>query len=451
MRRRKTYIILILILFLAVIAGLFDYPKKIPHFPNVPFKMGLDLQGGTHLIYSIDLSNVNPKDVDSTLQGLRDVMERRVNLFGVKEPLVQIEKKQGNPRLIIELAGVQDVSQAIKMIGETPVLDFREERPKEETDKILAVKEKVKGKKWDEIQKIPDWQLAFEDPYFKESSPPLTGKYLKGAKMDFNQTTYEPVVILNFDKEGTKIFDELTKKNVGKKLAIYIDNILISAPVVREEISSGSAQISGKFTVKEAKKLAENLNAGALPAPIKLIAQETVGPSLGKISLEKSLKAGAFGFLAVILFMIFFYRFPGFLASVALIFYIIFTLAIFKAASVTLTLAGIAGFILSIGMAVDANVLIFSRMREELKKGESLSIAISEGFKRAWPSIRDGNVTTLIIALILFSLGSGFVKGFGFTLSLGILVSMFSAVFVTKTFLEVFIGTKLEKYRKIWG
>lgn len=446
---RKNYIILLIIISLAIFSFFFDYPKRIDHLPWRPFRMGLDLQGGTHLVYKIDLSNVAPGDINGTLEGLRDIMERRVNLLGVSEPLVQIERKGNDSRLIVELAGVQDVNQAIKMIGQTPFLEFKEERPKEETEKILKIRKEVEGKKPEEIEQVKDWQLSLEDPYFKDTN--LTGRYLKSARMDFDSTTSEPIVLLKFNKEGAEIFYELTKRNVGKRIAIYIDNVLISAPVVREEIPSGEAKISGKFTVQEAKKLAENLSAGALPAPITLISQETVGPTLGKISLEKSLKAGAFGFLLVILFMIFFYRFPGILASIALVLYVIFTVAIFKAISVTLTLAGIAGFILSIGMAVDANVLIFSRMREELREGKSLREAISEGFRRAWPSIRDGNITTLLVALILFSLGSGFVRGFGLTLFLGILVSIFSAVFVTKNFLELFIGTRLEKYKRIWG
>ena len=348
----------------------------------------------------------------------------------------------------MELAGVKDVSEAIKEIGRTPLLEFKEERPKEQTEKILAKRKEIEGKSFEELQKIENWQLAFQDPYFKRTS--LTGKYLKSAKLDFDKTTYEPIVVLEFNKEGAKIFQEITKRNIGKRLAIYIDNVLISAPVVKEEISGGRARITGNFTVQEAKELAQNLSAGALPVPIKLISQKTVGPLLGRVSLEKSLKAGIFGFLAIFIFMILIYRLPGFIASVALIFYVIFTLSLFKIFGVTLTLAGIAGFLLSVGMAVDANILIFSRMREEMKEGKTLSIAIEEGFKRAWPSIRDSNLTTLLVALLLFCLGTGFVKGFGFTLSIGILVSLFSAIFVTKNFLEIFVSPKLETHKRIW-
>lgn len=450
MRKKKNFLILIFILILGFLGFNLIYPDflNLPYFPKVPFKLGLDLQGGTHLIYQIDISKIDQKEIDSTLEGLRDVIERRVNIFGVREPLVQIEKKEGNPRLIVELAGVKDVSEAIKEIGKTPLLEFKEERPKEQTEKILAKRKEIEGKSFQEIQKIENWQLAFQDPYFKRTS--LTGKYLKSAKLDFDKTTYEPIVVLEFNKEGAKIFQEITKRNIGKRLAIYIDNVLISAPVVKEEISGGRARITGNFTVQEAKELAQNLSAGALPVPIKLISQKTVGPLLGRVSLEKSLKAGIFGFLAIFIFMILIYRLPGFIASVALIFYVIFTLSLFKIFGVTLTLAGIAGFLLSVGMAVDANILIFSRMREEMKEGKTLSIAIEEGFKRAWPSIRDSNLTTLLVALLLFCLGTGFVKGFGFTLSIGILVSLFSAIFVTKNFLEIFVSPKLETHKRIW-
>jgi len=239
----------------------------------------------------------------------------------------------------------------------------------------------------------------------------------------------------------------LTSRNIGKQLAIYIDQMLISAPVVQEKISGGKAQISGKFTVDEAKELARNLSAGALPVPITLVSQQLVGPTLGKISLEKSLKAGIIGFLAIILFLVLFYRLPGILASLALAIYIGLLLSLFKLIPVTLTLAGIGGFILSVGMAIDANILIFSRMREELREKKTFAQSLEQGFSRAWPSIRDGNLTTLLVVLILFGFGTSFIKGFALTLSLGILISMFSAIFITKNFLKFFEGTKLEKIK----
>ena len=431
MPKKKIYLIVFIIFALAFFAGNLVYPQffKLPHFPDIPFKLGLDLRGGTHLLYQADLSNV--EDKAQGMEGLRDVIERRVNLFGVREPVVQVQGE----RLIVELAGISEPSEAIKMIGQTPYLEFKEQ--KENYEEILEKNRKVAETKEGEI----------EDPFQATS---LTGRYLQKAELGFDQTTGKPLVSLQFNDEGAKIFEELTSRNVGKQLAIYIDGLPISAPVVQEKISGGKAQISGKFTVDEAKTLARNLNAGALPVPIKLISQESIGPTLGQISLEKSLKAGTIGFLAVILFLILFYRLSGILASLVLGIYIALVLTIFKLIPVTLTLAGIGGFILSIGMAVDANVLIFSRMREELREGKSFSQSLEEGFNRAWPAIRDGNLTTLLVAVILFGFGSSFIKGFATTLSIGILISMFSAIFITKNFLNCFLGTRLERIKWLW-
>lgn len=430
---KKVYINVFIILALAFLAGNFVYPQllKLPYFPNIPFKLGLDLQGGAHLLYQADLSHIEEKDKSASMEGLRDVIERRVNFFGVREPIVQVQGE----RLIVELAGIKDISEAIKEIGETPFLEFKE--PKENYEEILEKNKKV----------LESGEGEFEDP-FKSTS--LTGRYLKKAELGFDPTTHEPLVLIEFNDEGAKIFEELTEKNIKKPLPIYIDNILISAPVVQEKISGGQAQISGRFTLKEAKELVQNFNAGALPVPIELISQQSVGPILGKISLEKSLKAGIFGFLAVISFMILFYRLPGILASISLAIYILLVLTFFKLIPVTLTLAGIGGFLLSIGIAVDANVLIFSRLREELKTGKSFSQSLEQGFSRAWPAIRDGNLTTLIVAAILFGFGTSFIKGFATTLSIGILISMFSAIFITKNFLRCFIGTKLAEIRRLW-
>jgi len=394
---------------------------SLPRFPEIPFRLGLDLQGGSHLVYQADLSRFQQEEKAEAMQGLRDVIERRVNLFGVREPVVRTEKVKDSWRLVVELPGVKDVSEAIKMIGKTPYLEFREESSTSTTSSISFTPTK------------------------------LTGQYLKKATLGFDQTTLEPQVHLEFNSEGAKIFKELTERNIGKRLAIYIDDVLISAPVVREAIPSGKAQITGNFTIEEAKELVRNLNAGALPVPINLISQTSVGPTLGSISLEKSLKAGILGFLAVVLFMIIFYRLPGVFAALALIIYAGILLSLFKLIPVTLTLAGIGGAVLSVGMAVDANVLIFERMKEERRIGESFQRAVEAGFSRAWPSIRDSNLTTLIVALIMFSFGTSFVKGFALTLSLGILVSIFSAIFITRTFLRSVIGTKLEKVKWLWG
>jgi len=452
MSKKKVYLIIAFIFILAFFAGNLIYPQflKLPLLPEIPFKLGLDLQGGSHLVYEADLSSVGKEEYSSAMQGLRDVIERRVNLFGVQEPVVQTQETQGRYRLIVELAGIVDPAEAIRQIGQTPFLEFKEQRPEEETQKILDKQKEIEDKNFEELQQIEEWYLGLEDPYFQSTS--LTGKYLKGAEVSFDQTaTYKSLVLLQFNDEGSKIFEDLTSRNIGKPLAIYIDGLPISAPVVQEVISGGRAQITGDFTIEEAKALARNLNAGALPVPIELISQQSVGPTLGKISLEKSLKAGMLGFLAIILFMTLFYRLPGILSALALGIYAALVLSLFKLIPVTLTLAGIGGFILSIGMAIDANVLIFSRMREELRGQKSFAQSVEDGFNRAWPSIRDGNLTTLLVAMILFGFGTSFIKGFALTLSLGILISMFSAIFITKNFLRCFIRTKLEKINWLWG
>ena len=451
------------IVVLAFLTGNLSYPKyfnqgidfldgrfnvKIPRFWDVPFKLGLDLQGGTHLLYEADLSSIEKENYSSAMQGLRDIIERRVNFFGVAEPVVQTQEASGQHRLVVELAGIKEPAEAIKMIGRTPFLEFREQRTEEETQKILDKQKELEGLTYEEVQKIENWELVLEDPYFISTT--LTGKYLEKASLGFNQQTGTPLISLQFNNEGAEIFEQLTSQNVGKILGIFIDGVAISTPVVQEAISGGKAQITGDFAVEEAKELVRNLNAGALPVPIKLISQQTVGPTLGAVSLQKSLMAGLFGFLAVIMFLIIFYRFPGFLASLALGIYVALVLSLFKLIPVTLTLAGIGGFILSIGMAVDANILIFSRMREELKEEKSFVIALEEGFRRSWPSIRDGNLTTLIVALILFGLGTSFIKGFALTLSIGILLSMFSAIFITRNLLRLFAGTRLEKWGWMW-
>ncbi len=422
---------------------------KVPSFPDRPFKLGLDLKGGSHLVYEADLSQIKSENKSEAMQGLKDVIERRVNLFGVSEPVVAVQKTGESYRLVVDLPGIKDVEKAIEMIGKTPFLEFKQERPQTETDSILAMQQRIEGKTPEEYQQIPNWQLGLEDPYF--TSTPLTGQYLKKAEVGFSQTGFEPEVLLEFNDDGAKIFKDITAANVGKRIAIYIDNKLISAPKVNEEIPDGKARITGDFTQKEAQELVRNLNAGALPVPIKLVSQTTIEPTLGSVSLAKSLTAGFYGFLAVAVFMLLIYRFPGFIAAVALIIYGCVVLSLFKLIPVTLTLAGIGGAILSVGMAVDANVLIFARIKEERKAGENFARALEIGFSRAWPSIRDSNVTTLLVAVIMFGFGTSFVKGFALTLSLGVLLSMFSAIFITKNFLKVFSGTRLEKVKWLWS
>jgi len=418
-------------------SAVFKTLPNIPQYFNLPFRLGLDLQGGTHLVYEADLSSIDKSQYTNSMQGVRDVIERRVNLFGVAEPLVQVDTVGSHYRLIVELAGIKDVHQAIAMIGETPFLDFREERTQPETQAIL-----------DRYKALPpEQQKTFaEDPYFKPTE--LTGKYLAKSTLEFNQNTNEPLVGLEFNAEGAKLFADITGRNVGKKVAIYLDGSPISVPRVNEAITGGKAQITGNFKYDEAKQLVQRLNAGALPVPVKLISQQSIGASLGQQSLKQSLFAGMIGILAVALFMIFWYRLPGLMAVVALAIYSAIVLLIFKLIPVTLTLAGIAGFILSVGMAVDANILIFERLKEELRWGKSLGGAIDEGFKRAWTSIRDSNASSLITCLVLFWLGTSIIKGFALTLAIGIAVSMFSAIFVTRNFLKLFVSEKIEK--KLW-
>lgn len=446
MRKKRTYLAILGILVLGLAAGIFVYPQYVNnliekvrpslfHVPEVPFQLGLDLQGGMHLVYQADLSQIQAGEYDSAMQGLRDVIERRVNLFGVKEPLVQTEGSGKEQRLIVELAGVLDFQEATRLIGQTPYLEFAEQ--KENYEEIIESNRKV----------IEAQEGNLESPF---SPTPLTGRYLERAELSFDSITQESLVQLQFDDEGAKLFEELTGKNVGRPLAIFLDGQLLSAPTVQEPITGGKAQITGQFSVQEARQLVQDLNAGALPVPITLLSQQNVGASLGHDSLQKSLKAGAVGFLLVVLFMLLVYRVPGIFACFALLLYLAFLLALFKIIPVTLTLAGVAGVILSVGMAVDANVLIFARMREELREGKTLLVAIEEGFSRAWPSIRDGNLTTLFVSLILFWFGSSFVQGFALTLSLGIVLSMFSAIIVTKNLLRMFTGTFFERYMWLW-
>ncbi len=464
--KKKTSALVILVFLIGLLAAFFNYPQAwnqgadwvngklglevVPHFIEQPFKLGLDLQGGTHLVYEADLSNIAPEAYSESMQGVRDVIERRVNMFGVTEPVVQVNKSGSHYRLIVELAGIKDANQAIEMIGQTPALDFRQERDENERENILSDQEEARKKIEEGLPVTEEEQkILLEDPYFEPTK--LTGRYLERAQLEFDQQTYQPSVSLEFNDEGSQLFEQLTSENKGKRIAIYLDGSPISAPVVQEAITGGKAQITGGFSTEEAKELVQRLNAGALPVPIKLVNQQTIGASLGKLSLEKSLKAGLWGFLAILLFLIFYYRMPGILASFALFIYIAVVLALFKLIPVTLTLAGIAGFILSIGMAVDANVLIFERFKEERKAGKSLGISIEEGFARAWPAIRDGNISTVITCIILFIFATGLVKGFALTLGIGVIVSMISAILVTKTFLRFFVGKRIENSKWLWG
>ena len=616
---------------------------KLPKVSENPFHLGLDLQGGSHLVYKADMSKISDRDKSEALEGVRDVIERRVNVFGVSEPIIQTNISGGEHRIIVELAGIKDINEAIKMIGETPLLEFKEEgteerelndeeknimqeynkKAEEKAEELLGklvsggdfaelakeysqdektkdnggdsgwitkkdnpyfvskienfkkgefTKELFKGPKGYEFFKLEDKRdkinpfkenevekeikashlllcfngiegckngltrdqaykkikeikakatiknfselikeystepgakdragdlgwfgkgdmvKPFEDAVFEQKigtisyvvetkfgfhliykqeerniteykirdiiiatmsksdilgsqknwkNTKLTGKNLKRATVQFNPNNGNPEVSLEFDKEGSDLFAKITEKNIGKQVAIFLDNYPISTPNVNEKITGGKAVISGNFNIKEAKLLAQRLNAGALPVPIKLISQQTVGASLGHSSLNDSLKAGLIGLLLVAIFMILYYRLSGFLAVISLSIYGIIVLAIFKIWPVTLSLSGMAGFILSIGMAVYSNFLVFERLKEELKEEKPFSMALEDAFSRAWPSIRDGNVSTLITCFILIQFSTSIVKGFAITLGLGVIVSMFSAIIVTKTLMKL--------------
>lgn len=402
---------------------------------QMPFKLGLDLSGGTHLVYEADVSQIPAAQVGDSMQVLRNVVEARVNskqvsgVLGVLEPLIQIKEggvgAAGSEQLIVDLPGVTDVTQAEKTIGETPTLDFRlkSDKPAEPIQATVDASGKV--------------VLPELNQYATYVSTGLTGRYLKSATVQFDQNTGSPYVSLNFNAEGSDLFQKITKENIGKTLAIFLDGQPISTPTIQQEISGGQAVISGNFTPKAAKALSDSLSYGALPVPIHLVSSELIGPSLGAAAMHDGVRAGIIGFLIIAIFLLVWYRLPGFVAVIALSLYVIMTLTIFKLLHVTLSSAAIAGFIISIGVAVDANVLIFERIKEELRGGRTVADAITTGFSRAWLSIRDSNISSIITALILFFLfGGTFVRGFAITFLLGVLISMLSAILISRLFLR---------------
>lgn len=415
----KVRILALIILIVGLAVGFYDAGHILGYSNSwlKPFRLGLDLQGGTHLVYRADVSTIPSGEVSDAMSGLRDVIERRVNAFGVSEPLVQTENVAGDNRLIVELAGVFDIKEAIRVIGATPYLEFRELSP--------AAKAKLQDKSSDGKIGITDFVPT-----------KLTGRFLKNSSLEFTKTTASPSISLQFNDEGSKLFEDITANNVQYPVGIFLDGMMISNPVVREKIIGGQAQISGQFTLQEAKDLVRGLNTGALPVPVTLLSQQSVAASLGREALARSLWAGIYGTIIVMLFMILWYRLPGVIAVLALGVYASLTLFLFKLIPVTLSSAGIAGFILSIGMAVDANILIFERMKEELRLGKAIDTAMTDGFTRAWTSIRDSNVSSLITSAILYWFGTSLVRGFALTLMLGILVSMFTAITASRFFLR---------------
>lgn len=531
------------IVLLTVLASLVSYPqvlKPVPsaynQFEKLKIKLGLDLQGGIDLEYKADVSKIDSAKIGDAMQSTQDVIERRVNAFGVGEPLVQTAKSGDEYRVIVQLPGIKDIEEAKKRIGEAPSLEFKEQgvdpgiqqmldsqnqQSLAKAKEILA--EVKKGGNFEQLAKdnsqdagskdkggdldffkkgmmVPEFdKVLFEGnlkpgemypdlvetqygwhiikfieargegderevhashillgkatidqyPELGYKTTGLTGKNLQNVQVVFQQQGIgEPQISLKFDEEGTKLFAELTKKNVGKPLAIFLDNQLKTAPTIQTEITNGEAVITGDFTVDEAKQLQRTINEGALPVPLSIVSQSSVEATLGMESLKKSLVAGVVGLVAVVIFMLFFYRFLGLVASLSLLIYTAIMIAIFKFTGITLTLSGIAGFVLSIGMAVDANILIFERTKEEIRNGRTITNALDEGFKRAWTSIRDGNISSLLTAGILYLMGTGFVKGFAASLFIGVLVSMFTAVVITRTLLKFIISDWI--HGRVW-
>lgn len=435
----KTRIIAVFLLIIASGIGFLTYYSEVN--PNssfgLPFKLGLDLNGGTHLVYKADVSKVSKGEVGISMQALRDIIEKRVNLFGVGEPIVQIEQggvlgsQDAQYKLIVELPGVTDIDEAVKSIGQTPVLEFQ----------LLnkADYDALNSKKLSDEEKAKELTTLFKPTG-------ITGRLLERAVIEFNQTTGEPAVSLSFNSEGRELFAKITKENVGNIIGIFLDGQIISLPTVREEIRDGKAQISGGFKVEEARLLVRNLNYGALPVPISLLSTQTVGASLGQSALQGGINAGLYSLIVIGIFLIIWYRLPGLVSLVSLGVYTVIMLGLFKIIPVTLTAAGIAGFILSIGMAVDANILIFERMKEELRKGKNINDAMHEGFARAWNSIRDSNTSSIITGLILYYFGStSVVTGFALVFIIGVIVSMFTAITASRVFLYAVAPKKVTR------
>ncbi len=425
----------ILILLVGALLGWYVY--QLQTSGERTFKLGLDLSGGTQLVYRADLSALTEADSDDSMEALRDTIERRVNLFGVSEPIVQTQTssalaEQKEERLIVELPGVTDTQRAIELIGQTPVLEFR--MLKGETPPV-------------------DMSASTTNEYFEPAS--ITGKDLASAQLQFQGGTGQatiPVVVLTFNAEGADTFARLTRENVGRYFGIFLDGVAISVPVIREEIPGGTAVISGNFSPESAKELARNLNYGALPVPIELISTQTVSATLGGEAVRSGIIASLWGFALVAIFMVLWYRLPGVIAVIALAIYLVLNLALFMFIPVTITAAGIAGLILSIGMAVDANILIFERMKEEMRAGKNTEDAIREGFARAWLSIRDSNISSIITAIILFWLGTSLIKGFALVFGLGVIVSMLTAITVSRTLLMALgVNTKSGIARFLFG
>lgn len=385
-------------------------------------KLGLDLKGGSHLVFQTDTSKVKKEDINDAVISARDVIEKRVNFFGVSEPVVQTVKTGSVYRITVDLPGIEDVSQAVALIGQTAQLRFMEEASMEA-------------------------KIATMTPLLSRLTQytGLGGQDIKKSSVVFDPQTGKPQVSLQFSKKGAELFSVITERNIGKPVGIFLDFYPISAPTVQQKISEGNAVISGNFSVEEAKQLSIAINSGALPLPITLIEQRNIGPTLGALEVKKSVFAGSVGLFMVLLFMVLYYGKLGIIASMALGIYGLISFALFRAIPVVLTLPGVAGFILSIGMAVDSNILIFERIKEELRKGKDFHIAVRIGFGRAIDAIKDANITTLTVAFILFNPMNweflpqfGMVRGFALTLAIGVATSLFTGVVITRRLIDIF-------------
>lgn len=393
--------------------------------PNWQLKQGLDIQGGMQVVLQADMSQIEVSDRDTALQSAQEIIRQRVDLFGVSEPLVQTSKVGDEDyRLIVELAGLSDPQQALDLIGTTAQLEFKLMDASPSAEATISA-------------------IAYLDSF---NTTGLGGQQLKRSMVQFDQQSGKPVVSLEFNDEGRELFGQITTDHTGEALAIFLDQFPIMMPVIQQPILDGMAIVSGDFTLDEAKNLSIQLNAGALPVPISVLEQRNIGASLGQESVQKSIEAGMIGIGLVMLFMILYYGWKGVIASLALLIYSVLTVAIYKVIGVTLTLPGIAGLLLSIGMAVDSNILIFERMKEELRDGQPFSRAMELGFGRAWDSIKDANLATITTSLVLinplnfkFLNSSGLVKGFGITLLIGVLISLFTGVVVTRTLMRLFL------------
>jgi preprotein translocase subunit SecD len=411
-------------------------------FGRDEFKLGLDLKGGSHLVYSIDLSKKDPAQTDAdVIEGVKNKIERRVNAYGVTEPIVQTIRNERGSFVLVQLPGVKDIDEAMKLIGQTAELDFRELVVDENGSPVL-----------DEAGK-EQWVIAKAKGSDGEERE-LAGKYLKpNAQVVLTPQTNEPEVAFEWNSEGAILFEQITQRNLQKPLGIFLDNQLISAPKVQSVIKEKGV-ITG-LNLEEAKTLAIQLNSGSLDVPLTLVERRDIGATLGEDSLRKSLMAGIIGASMVVLFMIAYYRFSGFVACLALVVYVVLNMAVFKLIPVVLTLPGIAGFLVSVGMGVDGNVLVAERLKEELRRGRTLGAAIEEGFRQSWSAILDANVTVFIACAVLYWLGNTFgnflVIGFATTLFIGTALSMFTQVVVTRTFMRTFVGLGMAKSPGAYG